>query len=92
MVRLPFEDEEEVVARANASIYGLAAGVWTKDVRKAHKTASVLKAAVIWVNTYNVFDPTAPFGGYKQSGYRREMGSAVLDAYTQQKMVWVNIR
>lgn len=92
VVVLPFEDEEEVVARANASIYGLAAGVWTKDVRKAHKMAAMLKAGVIWVNTYNVFDPAAPFGGYKQSGYGREMGSAVLDAYTQQKTVWVNIR
>ncbi|HET8912609.1 MAG TPA: aldehyde dehydrogenase family protein [Ktedonobacteraceae bacterium] len=92
MVALPFEDEEEVVARANASIYGLAAGVWTKDVRKAHKMASALKAGVIWVNTYNEFDPTAPFGGSKQSGDGREMGSAVLDAYTQQKTVWVNIR
>jgi len=89
---LPFEDVEEVAARANKSIYGLAAGVWTSDVKKAHKTAAALKAGVVWINTYNQFDAAAPFGGYKQSGYGREMGHAVLDAYTQTKTVWVNLR
>lgn len=89
---LPFEDIEDVAARANRSIYGLAAGVWTNDVKKAHKMASLLKAGVVWVNTYNQFDAAAPFGGYKQSGYGREMGHAVLDAYTQVKTVWMNLR
>ncbi len=92
VVALPFEDVEEVAARANASIYGLAAGVWTSDVKKAHKVAAALKAGVVWVNTYNQFDAAAPFGGYKQSGYGREMGHAVLDAYTQIKTVWINLR
>jgi acyl-CoA reductase-like NAD-dependent aldehyde dehydrogenase len=89
---LPFEDIEEVAARANKSIYGLAAGIWTSDVKKVHKMAAALKAGVVWVNTYNQFDAAAPFGGYKQGGYGREMGHAVLDAYTQIKTVWVNLR
>lgn len=92
VVVLPFEDTEEVAARANKSIYGLAAGVWTNDVRNAHNMAKALQAGVVWVNTYNMFDAAAPFGGYKQSGYGREMGQAVLDAYTQVKTVWINLR
>lgn len=92
VVTQPFEDVQEVVTRANKSIYGLAAGVWTSDVKKVHKMAGLLKAGVVWVNTYNVFDAAAPFGGYKQSGSGREMGHAVLDAYTQIKTVWVNLR
>jgi acyl-CoA reductase-like NAD-dependent aldehyde dehydrogenase len=89
---LPFESVEEVAARANRSIYGLAAGVWTNDVKQAHKMAALLKSGVVWVNTYNQFDAAAPFGGYKQSGYGREMGHAVLDAYTQIKTVWMGLR
>lgn len=92
VVVLPFEDLDEVATRANKSIYGLAAGVWTNDVRNVHEMATILKAGVVWVNTYNMFDAAAPFGGYKQSGYGREMGHAVLDAYTQTKTVWVNLR
>jgi acyl-CoA reductase-like NAD-dependent aldehyde dehydrogenase len=92
VVALPFEEIEEVARRANASQYGLAAGIWTSDVKKVHRLAAALKAGVVWVNTYNQFDAAAPFGGYKQSGYGREMGHAVLDAYTQTKTVWINVR
>lgn len=92
VVALPFEEVEEVARRANSSIYGLAAGIWTNDVKKVHRTAALLKAGVVWVNTYNQFDAAAPFGGYKQSGYGREMGHAALDAYTQTKTVWVSLR
>ncbi|HZC04613.1 MAG TPA: aldehyde dehydrogenase family protein [Ktedonobacterales bacterium] len=92
VVALPFEDVEEVARRANQSIYGLAAGVWTSDIKKAHKMVSLLKSGVVWVNTYNQFDAAAPFGGYRQSGYGREMGHAVFDAYTQIKTAWINLR
>jgi acyl-CoA reductase-like NAD-dependent aldehyde dehydrogenase len=92
VVALPFEEVEDVARRANASKYGLAAGIWTNDVKKVHRVAAALKAGVVWVNTYNQFDAAAPFGGYKQSGYGREMGHAVLDAYTQTKTVWINVR
>ena len=92
VVALPFEDLEDVASRANKSMYGLAAGVWTSDVKKVHKMVAALNAGVIWVNTYNQFDAAAPFGGYKQSGYGREMGHAVLEAYTQTKTAWINLR
>ncbi|MBA2682082.1 MAG: aldehyde dehydrogenase family protein [Ktedonobacteraceae bacterium] len=92
VVAMPFEDVEEVAARANQTMYGLAAGVWTSDVKKVHRMVAALKAGVIWVNTYNQFDAAAPFGGYKQSGYGREMGHAALDAYTQTKTAWINVR
>ncbi|HEX8983179.1 MAG TPA: aldehyde dehydrogenase family protein, partial [Ktedonobacterales bacterium] len=92
VVALPFDDVEEVARRANQSIYGLAAGVWTSDIKKAHKMVSLLKSGVVWVNTYNQFDAAAPFGGYRQSGYGREMGHAVLDAYSQIKTAWINLR
>ena len=92
VVALPFDEIEEVAARANNSIYGLAAGVWTSDIKRAHKMVSLLKSGVVWVNTYNQFDAAAPFGGYKQSGYGREMGHAALDAYTQIKTAWINLR
>ena len=92
VVAMPFEEVEEVAARANQSIYGLAAAVWTNDVKKVHKMVAALKAGVVWVNTYNQFDAAAPFGGYKQSGYGREMGHAALDAYTQTKTAWINLR
>ena len=84
---LPFSAENDVVASANDSIYGLAAGIWTKDISKAHRTAKKLKAGSVWINQYNGFDTAMPFGGYKQSGWGRELGAAALDLYTQTKAV-----
>ncbi|SIS52125.1 aldehyde dehydrogenase family protein [Alicyclobacillus vulcanalis] len=88
---MPFEDLDEVIARANDTDYGLAAGVWTENIRNAHYIASKLKAGTVWVNCYNVFDAAAPFGGYKQSGIGREMGSYALNNYTEVKDVWISL-
>jgi acyl-CoA reductase-like NAD-dependent aldehyde dehydrogenase len=88
---MPFDDLDDLVAKANDSIYGLAAGVWTQDIKKAHYLAHRIKAGTVWVNCYNVFDAASPFGGYKQSGIGREMGSYALDNYTEVKSVWVNM-
>ncbi|MAC80258.1 MAG: betaine-aldehyde dehydrogenase [Rhodobacteraceae bacterium] len=85
-----FRDLDELVTRANTTTFGLAAGVWTHDVRKAHKTAAALQAGTVWVNTYNQFDAAAPWGGYKQSGYGRDNGMAGIGKYLQTKAVWVN--
>lgn len=85
-----FRDTDDLVARANATKYGLAAGIWTHDLRKAHRTAAVLQAGTVWINTYNQFDAAAPFGGYKASGYGRDNGMAGIDKYLQTKAVWVN--
>ncbi len=87
VVAAPFEDLDAVVARGNDTIYGLAASVWTKDINKAHKVAKGLKAGTVWVNCHNIFDAAAPFGGYKQSGFGREMGIHALENYTQVKNV-----
>lgn len=84
---LPFDDEEDVAAAANRSIYGLAAGIWTKDISKAHRTAARVQAGSVWVNQYNGFDTALPFGGFKQSGWGRELGDSALDLYTQNKSV-----
>jgi phenylacetaldehyde dehydrogenase len=91
VVAEPFTKAEEVLPRANATEYGLAAAVWTKDISKAHRIASELKAGTVWVNCYNVFDSALPFGGYKQSGWGREMGHAVLELYTQTKAVVIGL-
>ncbi|MFZ3217451.1 MAG: aldehyde dehydrogenase family protein [Candidatus Acidiferrales bacterium] len=83
----PFSDANEIVATANDTVYGLAAGVWTRDVKKAHNIASKIKAGTVWINCYNVFDAALPFGGYKQSGWGREMGHEVLEHYTEVKSI-----
>ncbi|MEO8606223.1 MAG: aldehyde dehydrogenase family protein, partial [bacterium] len=87
---VPFSDPNEVVAAGNDTIYGLAAAVWTRDVGRAHRLARSLKAGTVWINCYNQFDAAAPFGGYRQSGFGREMGKAALELYTQIKTVWIN--
>lgn len=89
---MPYEDLDELIDRANNSHYGLAAGVWTKDVSKAHYVANRLRAGTVWVNCYNVFDAASPFGGYKQSGIGREMGSYALNNYTEVKSVWIAMK
>ncbi|HEX6135938.1 MAG TPA: aldehyde dehydrogenase family protein, partial [Longimicrobiales bacterium] len=88
---LAFRDEDEALALANQSIYGLAAGVWTRDVKKAHRFARELEAGTVWINTYHPGDAASPFGGYKQSGFGRELGEYSLDLYTQIKSVWVDL-
>jgi phenylacetaldehyde dehydrogenase len=87
VVAEPFSNADDLIARANQTEYGLAAGVWTRDMAKAHRIAAALKAGTVWVNCYNVFDAALPFGGYKQSGWGREMGHEVLHLYTQTKAV-----
>lgn len=87
----PFDSWEELVSRANAIRYGLAAGVWTRDISKAHRFARAVKAGTVWINSYGLFDPAAPFGGYKESGFGREMGKDALELYTQVKTIWVGL-
>ncbi len=88
---IPFKDENDVVLQSNDTTYGLAAGVWTRDVSKAHRVARAIRAGTVWVNCYNVIDAVSPFGGYKQSGYGRELGRYALDLYTQVKSVWLRL-
>ena len=84
---MPFDRTDEVVTRANDNVYGLAAAIWTKDISKAHSLASELRAGTVWINCYNIFDAALPFGGYKQSGWGREMGHDVLENYTETKAI-----
>jgi phenylacetaldehyde dehydrogenase len=87
----PFDDPNDILAAANDTVFGLAAGVWTKDVSNAHKVAAGLRAGTVWVNCYNVFDPALPFGGFKQSGWGREMSHNALECYTETKSVVVKL-
>jgi phenylacetaldehyde dehydrogenase len=91
VVAIPFSDPDEVAAFANDTIYGLASAVWTRDISKAHRMAAKLRAGTVWINCYNVFDPALPFGGYKQSGWGREMGHAAMELYTESKSVCAQI-
>ncbi|QQK75772.1 aldehyde dehydrogenase family protein [Salicibibacter cibarius] len=91
VVAMPYDDIDELINRANNSEFGLAAGVWTENLKNAHYIANRLKAGTVWVNCYNNTNPAMPFGGYKQSGFGREMGSYALDNYTEVKSVWVNL-
>jgi len=91
LATIEFADVDEAIARANDTPYGLAAAVWTRDIKKAHYVARRLQAGTVWVNTYNVYDTAVPFGGYKASGFGREMGAHALEHYTQTKAVWVDL-
>ena len=87
---IPVDDMEDAIRVANDTAYGLASGVWTRDIGKAHRVARELKAGTVWINTYNQYDSASPFGGYKQSGFGRDLGyEAALEKYTQVKSVWV---
>ena len=91
LAAIEFADVDEAIARANDSPYGLAAAVWTRDIKKAHYVARRLQAGTVWVNTYNVYDTAVPFGGYKASGFGREMSAHALEHYTQVKSVWIDL-
>jgi aldehyde dehydrogenase (NAD+) len=91
LATIKFKDNDDAIAKANATVYGLAAAVWTRDVSKAHRIARAVKAGTVWVNTYNLYDPSLPFGGFKESGFGRDQGKDALEKYTQTKSVWVNL-
>jgi len=91
LAALKFRDVEQAAEIANSTIYGLVSAVWTRDISVAHRLAQEIRAGSVWINAYNCFDSSSPFGGYKQSGFGREMGPHALDSYTQVKSVWVSL-
>ena len=91
LATLSFNDVEEVAEQANKNVYGLAAAVWTNDIKKAHQLSRRLKAGTVWINTYGLMDASLPFGGYKQSGFGRELGMHAIEHYTELKTVWMNL-
>jgi acyl-CoA reductase-like NAD-dependent aldehyde dehydrogenase len=91
LAALKFDDVDEVVESANRNPYGLAAAVWTRDIKKAHQVSRQLRAGTVWINTYGLMDAALPFGGYKSSGFGRELGQAALEHYTEVKTVWMNM-
>ena len=91
LATLNFDDADEVADLANRNPYGLAAAVWTRDVKKAHTLSRQLKAGTVWINTYGLLNPALPFGGYKSSGFGRELGMHAIEHYTELKMVWLNL-
>jgi betaine-aldehyde dehydrogenase len=88
---ITFKDEKDLVKQANDTIYGLSAGIWTKDITRAHRFARDINAGTVWINTFNMFNAASPFGGFKQSGYGREMGKHALEQYTHVKSVWIDL-
>ncbi len=88
---IPFKSIEDGIAQGNETFYGLAAAVWTRDVAKALRAARALRAGTVWVNAYNLYDAALPFGGFKESGFGRELGAAGMDQYTEVKSVWVDL-
>ncbi|HEX3580509.1 MAG TPA: aldehyde dehydrogenase family protein, partial [Thermoanaerobaculia bacterium] len=91
LATIRFSDADDAVTKGNATVYGLAAAVWTRDISKAHRIARAIKAGTVWINTYNLYDPALPFGGFKESGFGRDQGRDALEKYTQTKSVWVNL-
>jgi len=91
LATLEFDGVDDAIAKANATIYGLAAGLWTRDVSKAHRMARAVKAGTVWINAYNLYDPALPFGGFKASGFGRELGLEALESYLETKSVWLNL-
>ncbi len=91
LATIRFQNADDAITKGNATVYGLAAAVWTRDISKAHRIARAIKAGTVWVNTYNLFDPALPFGGFKESGFGRDQGRDALEKYTQTKSVWVNL-
>lgn len=88
---ITFSDIDEAIAKSNDTIYGLAAAIWTRDIKKAHRLARAIKAGTVWINTYNMFDSASPYGGYKMSGFGREQGLEAFNFYTQTKTVWIDL-
>jgi len=91
LATLAFDDIDEVAEQANKNVYGLASAIWTNDLKKAHQLSRRLKAGTVWINTYGLMDAALPFGGFKQSGFGRELGMHALDHYTELKTVWMNL-